>query len=249
MRAWAPAFLTSFAAGFVPGLAAFVAGCLALAGAGGLAGAAGFDGAAAFCGATDFGGVTGFGGAAAFCGATDFGGVTDFGGAADLGGATDFGGAADLSGATGFGGAADFGGATGFGGSGFGGGGGGGFGGITAFGAPRGAAATAAASWNIRTRSKPSAAGRYVQIFGHARLMASHRPPRRVVRRDRHVQMKRHAGAGEVHPLRHRFEVVDRFAGLDFDEPGELLAVRQHEVRKKRAGADFDGRHTLIARR
>ena len=33
------------------------------------------------------------------------------------------------------------------------------------------------------------------------------------------------AGPAEMRPLGHRLEVVDRFAGLDLDEPFELVAL------------------------
>ena len=49
-----------------------------------------------------------------------------------------------------------------------------------------------------------------------------------------------------MHPLMHRLEVVDRLAALDLDDAGQLLAVREDEVRKKRDHADLHGREVFI---
>jgi len=49
-----------------------------------------------------------------------------------------------------------------------------------------------------------------------------------------------------VHPLCHRLEIVDGFAGLDFHEAGESFTVGQHEIREKRTQPDLDRNHTLV---
>ena len=109
--------------------------------------------------------------------------------------------------------------------------------GSLAGGADRGARrrGRALASADIRTRSKPSSDGRYVQIFADLRLIRLAEPAGRVVAADRHVQMERHTRARrKVHPLRHRLEIVDRLARLDLDDARELAAVGQDEVREER---------------
>ena len=70
--------------------------------------------------------------------------------------------------------------------------------------------------------------------------------PRGVVAGYWDVQVKRNLGSGEVHPLCHRLEIVDRFAGLNFHKARELLAVRQHQIGEKRTGSDLDRNHTLV---
>ena len=42
--------------------------------------------------------------------------------------------------------------------------------------------------------------------------------------------MKRDARTGEVHPLRHRLEVVDRLACLDFDHTGDEWVADPYPV-------------------
>jgi len=61
--------------------------------------------------------------------------------------------------------------------------------------------------------------------------------------RRRNVQVKRGAGAAEVRPLRHGFEVVDRFPGLHFDDAFESVSLvlgGQNEIRKHLGGANLD---------
>ena len=70
--------------------------------------------------------------------------------------------------------------------------------------------------------------------------------PGRIVARHRDVQVKWNFGSGEVHPLCHRLEIVDGFAGLNFDEPRELLAVCQHEIGEKGTRSNLDRNHTLV---
>src|SRR5262245_7479966 len=50
-----------------------------------------------------------------------------------------------------------------------------------------------------------------------------------------------------MHPLRHRLEVVHRFAALDFDESREPLPFHQHEIGKKRVRADLHRRDAFFA--
>ena len=83
--------------------------------------------------------------------------------------------------------------------------------------------------------------------FADVRVVGFAQPPRRVIDGHRDVEMERHAGFGEVHPLRHRLEVVDRFAALDLDEPGQFLAAGQHEIGKQGQGANLDRSDLLIA--
>ena len=83
--------------------------------------------------------------------------------------------------------------------------------------------------------------------FGRLRAIRRAQAARSVVTRHRDVQMKGHPSSGEVHPLCHRLEIVDGFAGLHFDEPCELLTVCQHQIGKKRTRADLDWNHTLVS--
>ena len=82
--------------------------------------------------------------------------------------------------------------------------------------------------------------------FGWLCAIRRTQPPGGVVARHRDVQVKRHASSGEVHPLCHRLEIVDGFAGLNFHEPCELLTVCQHQIGKKRTRTDLDRNHTLV---
>lgn len=82
--------------------------------------------------------------------------------------------------------------------------------------------------------------------FGHPHVVGLTEPAGRVIDVDGNVEVKGHAGPGEVHPLRHRLEIVDGFAALDLDETRELFAGRQDEVREKGGRAELDGRRELV---
>ena len=84
--------------------------------------------------------------------------------------------------------------------------------------------------------------------FRHADLVAHAEPPRRIVGGHRHIEVKRDAHAAEQCPhCGQRLEVVDRFAALDFDQPGQLLAVGENQIREVVAGPDLHGQQHFVA--
>src|SRR5262245_15257418 len=61
--------------------------------------------------------------------------------------------------------------------------------------------------------------------------------------------MERRAPLAEMRPLRHRFQVIDRFSGLDFDDafqPVSLVQGHQQQVRIHLRGSDFYARRLFI---
>ena len=81
--------------------------------------------------------------------------------------------------------------------------------------------------------------------LGDVNLVVLAEPPRDIDHAGRHIQVERRAQLGEVRPLRQRFEVVDRLAGLHLDDGLQLMAAflrLKHEVGIDggRAGADGD---------
>jgi len=83
--------------------------------------------------------------------------------------------------------------------------------------------------------------------LGDAHLIGLTQPARDVIRRDRDIQMKRHPGAAEMHPLGHRFQVIDRLACLDFNDTRQPLAGREDHVGKKGMRPKREGRQLLVA--
>ena len=59
-------------------------------------------------------------------------------------------------------------------------------------------------------------------------------PSRRVIRSDRHVEMKRRPQSRKCRPLRHRLEVIDRFGGFYLNDAQQLPApfTLQHKIWK-----------------
>ena len=72
--------------------------------------------------------------------------------------------------------------------------------------------------------------------LGHRYLQFGAQPPGRIDRRGRHIQVQRYLQLAKGAPFRHRFELVDRFAGLDFNRAFQPFAVlrQQQQVRKHR---------------
>ena len=61
-------------------------------------------------------------------------------------------------------------------------------------------------------------------------------PSRNLNRSGRHVQVKRRSGPTQVRPLRHGFEVVDRFGGFYLDRSDQLVAAvgrRKYQIREE----------------
>jgi hypothetical protein len=54
--------------------------------------------------------------------------------------------------------------------------------------------------------------------LGDVNLVVFAETPRHIHHSCRYIQVERDAQTGQVRPLRERFEVVDRFAGLDLDD-------------------------------
>lgn len=83
-----------------------------------------------------------------------------------------------------------------------------------------------------------------------ADLVRNAQPLSDICRPRRHVQIKPGPYLAEVSPLRHRLEVVDRLAGLDFDdafEPSGPSWSRDHEVRAHHHAGHLDGRRLVVA--
>ena len=87
-------------------------------------------------------------------------------------------------------------------------------------------------------------------------LVLGREPSRNLNRSGWHVQVKRRSGLTQVRPLRHGFEVVDRFGGFDLDRSDQLVAAvgrRKHQIREElhlpdahRSGLRFaDVRHDV----
>ena len=77
--------------------------------------------------------------------------------------------------------------------------------------------------------------------LGGDHLMFGAQAARRVERVGRHVEIKRHAQTAERPPFGHRFERVDRFAGLDFDralQPAAAFQAVEHDIGVHRELAD-----------
>ena len=86
--------------------------------------------------------------------------------------------------------------------------------------------------------------------LGDVHLVFREEPPRDFHRHGRNVEVERGAGAAEMRPLRHGFEMVHRFARLDFDDPLEPVSAidrRQHEVREHLPDAHLDAGRLLVA--
>ncbi len=83
-----------------------------------------------------------------------------------------------------------------------------------------------------------------------ADLVRHAQPLSDICRPRRHVQIKPGPDLAEVGPLRHRLEVVDRLAGLDFDDAFELPGPswnREHEVWAHHHARHLDGRRLVGA--
>ena len=66
----------------------------------------------------------------------------------------------------------------------------------------------------------------------------------------RYVEMERRTRPSEMRPLRHRFEMIDRFCRLDFDRAHELSAAigrRQDQVGEYLNLADSNGHRLVFA--
>lgn len=70
----------------------------------------------------------------------------------------------------------------------------------------------------------------------------------RFVPLDRDVKMKRHPRPGKRHPFGHRFEIIDRRGGLDFDHPGQSLIGVQDEIGKVGASGHLDRGISFVTR-
>jgi hypothetical protein len=70
--------------------------------------------------------------------------------------------------------------------------------------------------------------------LAHHDLIVLSQTPRDFHHARRHIQMKFGAQLCQVRPLRQSFEVIDRLAGLDFDDslqPAAALERQQHQIR------------------
>ena len=71
--------------------------------------------------------------------------------------------------------------------------------------------------------------------FGDVHAVLNRQPPGDIDAACRYIEVKRGARPAEVCPLRHRFEVIDRFGGFYLDRAHQLFASidrRQHQVRE-----------------
>ncbi len=77
-------------------------------------------------------------------------------------------------------------------------------------------------------------------------LMRRRQAARGVIRLNRHVEMEGRPGTTEMHPLRHRLEIVHGLGALDFDDASDLAAGHQDEVRKYGKRTALHGRQLLV---